>query len=304
MGHRRFKLLLFAILSSSPSAAFGQSVIRTLLGAAPDGIPALSATLNIPKAVTADQNGNVYVALQGTRQVVRIDPGGTVWLVAGNGSQGSTGDGGPAKSATLTFPASLALDSLGNLYICDTSAHKIRRVSPDGVISTFAGNGKPANTGDGGPAIDASLNAPSGIAVDANGGLLIADTGNYEIRIVRPDGTIQRVAGTGTKGSDGNDGPALNAKLNAPAGVAVDAAQNIYVADTGNNWIRQITPDGTITRFAGRDTSSTGGPFGGGDQTLALNATLSSPISMTMDQTNNLYHLAANGTVLKTESGS
>lgn len=289
MSTSRYRFLQWtAVLVAGASAGFGQSIISTILGAAPDGIPALSATLNFPKAVVGDSNGNVYASLQGTRQVVRIDTGGTVWLVAGNGAQGSAGDGGPAKSATLNFPVSLAIDSFGNLYICDSLAHRIRRVTPDGLISTFAGTGKAGNSGDGGPAASANLNAPSGIAFDGNGDLLIADTGNHEVRMVTPDGTITRIAGDGTRGSTGNDGPALIAELDSPGAVAVDSAQNIYVADTGNNWIRQIAPDGTMTRFAGRDTS-TGSPFGGGDPNVATNATLTSPSGVGVDQAGNVY---------------
>lgn len=285
------RLLRSAVVAVAwPGFSLAQSVVSTLLGAAPNGIAALSATLNTPSAVVGDSSGNVYAALKGTHQVVMIDPGGSVWLVAGNGASGSAGDGGPAKTAMLVAPVSLALDWAGNLYIADSSANRIRRVGTDGAISTFAGNGKAGNTGDGGPAIAASLYSPSAIAFDGSGDLLIADTSNHEIRMVTPDGTVSRIAGIGKLGTGGNGGPALSALLDAPSGIAVDSAHNIYVADTGNLWVRVITPDGNISLFAGKDTSQ-GNPFGGGNPNIATNATLSNPTSVAVDQAGNVYIL-------------
>jgi len=262
--------------------------LRTILGGGPDNLPAIAATVSDPVAVASDRNGNVYAALLGTHQVVKIDSGGTIWLVAGTGGQGSSGDGGPAKGATLSSPVGLAVDAAGNLYICDSAANRIRRVGTDGFITTFAGTGKSGGSGDGGPATAATLATPSAIAVDTHGDLLIADTLNNVIRAVTPDGIIHTIAGTGKRGSSGNAGNALSAAMWSPAGVAADNAGNIYIADTGNLWIYKLTPDGIITRCAGVDTSVSS-PFGGGDPTLAVNNTLTTPTSLAVDQLGNLF---------------
>jgi uncharacterized protein (TIGR03437 family) len=288
----RFKLWAAVLtVSFAPSHGRTQSILGTLLGGSPNGLPALTASLYMPSAVVSDANGNVYVALKGAHQVVRIDNTGTVWTVAGNGISGSTGDGGPATAATLSTPVGLALDQAGALYIVDSTAGRIRRVGLDGAIATFAGNGLNAFSGDGGPAINASLSTPAGIAFDNSGDLLIADTGNMVIRKVTPDGLIHTIAGTGRSGgTTGNGGQALAALLNKPQAVLVDKGGTIYIADTGNNWIRALTPDGTLSLYAGVDTSTTGSPFGGGgDPTIATNATLTSPASLAMDQAGTLY---------------
>ena len=265
-----------------------QSVVSTLLGVAPDDVQALSALLNTPTAVVADTHGNVFVALKGSHQVVRIDSSQTVWLVAGNGALGSSGDGGPAKSAAMSSPSSLAVDAAGNLYIADPALNRVRVVGTNGVINNFAGTGQTGSGGDNGPATAATLTSPSAIAFDPSGDLLIADTGNNIVRMVTPGGTISTIAGNRGKGNGGNGGLATHASLNTPSGVIADNSGNVYIADTGNAWIRVVTPDGNINRFAGYDPS-TASPFGGGDPTIALNATLISPTSMALDSSGNLY---------------
>jgi uncharacterized repeat protein (TIGR02543 family) len=267
-----------------------QSVITTVLGetpGAPSGVPAKSVTLNIPSAVASDGKGNIYVALRAAHQVVRIDSSGILWVVAGTGAlgtQGPSGDGGPATSATLSVPLSLAFDSSGNLYIADAGSNRIRMIDASGIIHTFAGNGANANSGDGGLATSASLKTPSAIVFDAIGNLLIADTGNNEIRMVSPLGIITKVAGVGTAAYDGDNGTAATAAFSGPTGVAVDQAGNIYVADTGNQRVRMIATDGTTSVIAGTGTK---GAFG--DGRLATTATLSSPGALIFDTTGNLY---------------
>jgi uncharacterized protein (TIGR03437 family) len=285
----RSRLLAFSLaVWFAPTIGRTQSVVSTLLGVAPDGVQAASALLNTPSAVVADTHGNVFVALKGAHQVVRIDSNQVVWLVAGNGALGSSGDGGPAKSATMSLPASLALDAAGNLYICDSALNRVRVVGTNGVINNFAGTGQAGISGDGGPAAAATLYSPSAIAFDPSGNLYIADTGNNVIRMVTPGGTISTVAGNRGKGNGGDGGLATHASLNAPAGVIADNSGDIYIADTGNAWIRVVTPDGNINRYAGYD-ASTSSPFGGGDPTIALNATLISPTSLALDSSGNLY---------------
>src|ERR1017187_6160972 len=296
-GNMRFRLWA-AILAASfaPGHGHTQSILGTVLGGSPNGLPALTASLNMPSAVAPDTKGNVYVAFKYAHQVVRIDVGGTITTIAGNGIPGASGDGGPATSAMLWTPVSLALDQAGALYICDSTASRIRRVGLDGVITTFAGNGKTAFTGDGGPAASAAVFTPGGIAFDNSGDLLIADSGNEVVRMVTPDGLIQTIAGTPRSGgATGNGGAALSAQLNTPQSVLVDSGGTIYIADTGNNWIRAVKSDGTISNYAGLDTTNTSSPFGGsGDSTIAINARLTSPTSLAMDQAGTLYFVEPN----------
>jgi trimeric autotransporter adhesin len=288
----KFKLFILA-LSMAIVAASGhaQSVIGTILGdipGAPNGVPALSVGLNLPSATASDGKGNVYVALRGSHQVVRIDSSGILRLVAGtgvSGGQGPAGDGGPATSATLSIPLAMAFDSSGNLYIADAGANRIRMVNTSGIISTFAGNGNDANAGDGGLAINASLDGPSGIAFDLNGNLLIADTGNDNIRMVSPAGIITKVAGTGNPAFDGPNGTAATAAFSLPTGVAVDHLGNIYISDTGNQLVRMISTAGITSVIAG--TPSKRGSFGDGRQ--ANTAELNNPGAILFDTAGNLY---------------
>jgi len=164
--------------------------------------------------------------------------------VAGHGGNVYGGDyNGPATSAQLYLPTGVAVDSVGNFYIVDTDNARIRKVS-DGVISTVAGNGSYGFSGDNGPATSAQLQA-TGVAVDSAGNLYIADNGNNRIRKVS-GGLITTVAGDGTQGFSGDNGPAASAELNGPASIAVDSAGNLYVADTLNNRIRLLQPQPSI----------------------------------------------------------
>jgi uncharacterized repeat protein (TIGR02543 family) len=279
-------LLIAALIASSQA----QSVMTTILGetpGAPNGQPALSVSLNLPMGVASDGKGNVYVSLRGTHQVVRIDPTGLLFLVAGTGAlgtQGSNGDGGPATAATLSFPTGLAFDSSGNLYIADAGSNRIRMVDSKGVIHTFAGNGNNVLSGNGGPAINASLNTPTAIVFDAQGDLVIADTGNNQIREVSPTGIISKVAGTGNAAYDTDNGTAATAAFSGPTGLTIDRSGNIYVADTGNQRIRMISTAGITSLISGNGTP---GSFGDGRQ--ASTAEVHNPGSMVIDTSGNLY---------------
>jgi len=284
MKSRLWAIAALALAVTVPGHA--QPVLQTMFGGASDGVPALLAALGTPSAVATAPDGNIYVILEGTRRVVRIDPSGKVWAVAGNGASGSTGDGGPATQASLKNPTSVAADAAGNVYIADSQAARVRRVGPDGVINTFAGNGQATYTGDGGPADQASLNNPQAITFDPSGNLLIADTSNNTVRRVTPDGIITTIAGTGAQGDATSTGPARQNPLNMPAGLAVDNSGNIFIADTGNNWIQKVTPDGAMARYAG--ISSSGFSLGG-DPTLAINTSLSNPTRLAVDRNGNLY---------------
>jgi uncharacterized protein (TIGR03437 family) len=228
-----------------------------------DGSPATAAELYWPTGVAVDSAGNLFIADYMNERVRKVTPAGTISTVAGTGTGGFNGDGGPATSAELWSPTGVAVDSAGNLFIAELTGYRVRKVTPAGTIGTVAGNGIPGYGGDGGPATSAGLDFPDGVAVDGAGNLFIADRGNNFIRKVTPGGTISRVAGNGSQGFSGDGGPATSAALNSPMRVAVDSAGNLFIADTGNGRIRQITPAGTISTVAGNGTpgfSGDGGP--------------------------------------------
>ncbi|HEX5000693.1 MAG TPA: hypothetical protein VFY29_20890 [Terriglobia bacterium] len=190
---------------------------------------------------------------------------GLIQTIAGT-SSGFSGDGGPGTSAQISLPHGLAVDPSGNLFIADTGNDRIRKVTPDGVISTFAGTGTSGFSGDGGPATAARLWMPEDVAVDLVGNVYIADRRNHRIRKVSPSGTITTVAGNGTLGYGGDGGPATAAALLDPFGVAVDAWGNIFIADTGNSRIRQVDGTGTISTVAGTAIAGYSGDGGPANQ--------------------------------------
>jgi uncharacterized protein (TIGR03437 family) len=226
--------------------------IRTIAGTGSsgsggDGGSPLATALRGPRAVCADRAASVYIVDTSNHRVLRVPPGGVVQTVAGNGSPGDSGDGGPAQLAQLNQPSACALDSYGNLYIADTLNNQIRKVSAAGTISTVAGGaGGQGGLGDEGPAISASFGAPAGVAVDDSGNLYIADTGNHRIRQVTPDGVIHTIAGTGLPGFSGDGGPALSATINTPGGLFLDGSGALYFADIANDRVRRLVPDSTV----------------------------------------------------------
>ena len=211
------------------------------------------------------------------REVVKAT--GDIITVAGDGTAGYSGDGGPATAAELNSPLDIAVDSAGDLFIADTGNNVIREVvKATGDIITVAGNGTAGYSGDGGPATAAELDSPRGLAVDSAGDLFIADNGNNVIReVVKATGDIITVAGNGTAGYSGDGGPATAAELNAPIGVAVDSAGDLFIADYGNNVIREVVKaTGDIITVAGNGTAGYSGD--GGPATAAeLNGPSASP---------------------------
>ena len=192
-------------------------------------------------------------------RVLQAAPQALVVTAAGNGAPGDAGDGGPARLAQLNQPSACALDSAGNLFIADTGNHRIRKVDPSGTISTVAGTGAAGFSGDGGPATAASIYAPRGVVVDDNGDIFIADTGNNRIRQVTPDGLIHTIAGQDAAGFSGDGGPAASAQINAPGGLLLDGAGDLYFADTGNNRVRRLVPQAAHAARAGGPAASFGG---------------------------------------------
>ncbi|HVS07827.1 MAG TPA: LuxR C-terminal-related transcriptional regulator [Candidatus Dormibacteraeota bacterium] len=193
-----------------------------------------------PRGCATDPQGDVFVAETGANLVVKVDASGAVTTVAGTGRAGWSGDGGQATSAELSAPEGLAVDQQGNLYIADAGNDRVRKVTPDGVITTIAGNGSTGSAGDGGRAVKAELFIPTGLAVDAHGILYIADSANNRVRKVDLAGNISTLVGTGQAGYAGDSGPAAAAQLNNPVALAVDGAGNLYIADLGNNRVRLV----------------------------------------------------------------
>ena len=216
-------------------------------GTGAEGQPWTLTPLRGPRGVTVDRKGTLYIVDTGNHRVLRAAPGANMATAAGNGSPGDTGDGGQARLAQLNQPGACALDSAGDLFIADTLNHRIRKVSPAGAISTIAGTGQPGASGDEGPATAASLNTPSGVAADDNGNVFIADTGNHVVRQVTADGVIHLIAGQYAAGFAGDGGPATSAKLDAPAGLILDGAGDLYLADSGNNRVRRLAPMGAVS---------------------------------------------------------
>jgi uncharacterized protein (TIGR03437 family) len=259
-----------------------------------DGGPAIQAQLNNPQGVAVDASFNVYIADTLNNVVRKISANGTISNFAGNGGAGGSGDGSAATSAQLHGPQGLAVDAAGNLFIADTLNAKVRKVSAaSGVITTVAGSGTPGYGGDGSAATSAQLNLPIGVAVDAGGNVYIADFGNSRVRKVSASGaTIGTVAGNGSTGYSGDGGPAAKAQLNGPQGVAVDAAGNLYIADTENNAIREVTPAGLIATVAGNGLA---GYSGDGGQ--ATSAQVGNPVGVAVDAAGDIFTVDASNRV-------
>ncbi len=285
------------------------------MGYSGDGGAPVNAQVSFPNGVAFDTAGNVYIADTGNDCIrvinlqtnsivvagVTVQPG-SIATIAGTGSLGFSGDNGPATAATLWTPTDVAIDSTGNIFISDTSNSRIRKISNSGTISTFAGTSSTGMSGDGGPAAQAQLYHPAGIALDAAGNLYIADVNNSRVRVVNRQssaitiggvtiqpGNLATIAGNGTAGFSGDNGPSTQAELNRPAGVAIDPLGYLYIADEYNNLVRKVVlATGTISTIAGvANPPGNGGFTGDGGQ--ATQAKLSNPIGVTVDQAGNLY---------------
>ncbi|HEX3571226.1 MAG TPA: Ig-like domain repeat protein [Acidobacteriaceae bacterium] len=264
------------------SAAGAVSVIAGsgVQGFAGDGGPAIDAQLDSPMGLTVDAGGNLYVSDTHNNRVRRIAAGtAVITTLAGTGASGYAGDGGPAMVSVLSRPTALAVDMAGNLYVCDSSNHRIRRIAAaSGVITTVAGNGVEGFSGNGGAATSAALDLPYGIAVDGDENLYIGDSHNGRIRRVSAaTGVITTVAGNGVPGFGGDGGAAGSAALALPKGVTVDSNGNLYVADTRNHRVRCVSPAGVITTIAGDAVQGFTG-----DGIAAPTASLDSPSAVSL----------------------
>jgi sugar lactone lactonase YvrE len=244
-----------------------------------DGGPAHQAVANLLISVATDANGNIYFGDTWNRRIRKIDPARTVSTFAGNGTFGDYGEGLPATAASLRWVNEMIVLADGSLVYADFAANRVRRIDLGGIISTIAGTGQPGSAGDGGPAVNAQLTNPYGLAADALGNLYISEGFGHRVRKVTVDGKIQTIVGNGKPGFSGDGGPASAAQLAAPRSLAVDSDGNLYIADSGNHRIRRVALDGTITTFAGN-----GLPGLTGDGGPATEASIDAPWGLVLDQ--------------------
>jgi hypothetical protein len=259
-----------------------------------------AASFKSPMGVTVDGSGHLYVAEYDNNKIRKITPAGEVTTLAGVGYFGSTD--GPGTVAMFRRPSGVAVDGLGYVYVGDTSNHKIRKITPEGVVSTLAGSGTSGSTDDTGTA--ASFKQPYGVAVDGSGNVYVADSGNMKIRKITPAGVVTTFAGSGAFGSD--DGIGTAASFGWPAGVAVDGSGHVYVSDSNKHKIRKITPAGVVTTLAGSGAA-------GSDDGPGTTASFYAPFSLAVDgsgtvyvadRTNNKIRKITSGGMVSTLAGS
>ena len=228
-------------------------IIQTVAGTGVAGMGsgnqlAAQTQLSNPRSTCLASSGTLYIVDTGNHRILSISKTAILAVAAGNGTAGFSGDNAQAWLAQFNQPSACAVDAVGNLFIADTGNNRIRKVTPAGIVSTVAGSGAAAggSAGDEGPAYAAQLNAPRGIAVDGTGRIFIGDTGNHRVREVTVDGVIHTIAGIGAAGFSGDGGPGAAAQLNAPAGLLMDGSGNLYIADGGNNRVRELIPDSSV----------------------------------------------------------
>ena len=270
----------------------------------PAGELTLVAGVDGASAVAVGADGNLFVSDTRNHRVRRVDTMGNVETVAGTGEAGFSGDHGPAKQAQLNEPGGLAVDRDGNLYVHDFLNYRIRRVGPDGTITTVAGTGLPGFSADGTAAAEASLgNAddpfPVGFDFDSSGTLYFTDQGNHRVRLIDEQGRVQTVAGNGRIDSDGDQGPAIEAGLQGPLDVAIGPEGDIFISSHGHGSatdqrIRTVDAEGVITTLAGRGDAGYSGDAG-----PASRAQLNIPCGLAIGPDYNLYIADADNNVIR-----
>ena len=255
---------------------------ESALGSTRDGGPASEATFGNLGGIALAADGSIYVS--DINRVRRIGEDGTITTITGTGRPGFSGDGGPAVEATLQtqFVHWIAIEPSGSLLIADQNSHRVRRVDADGIITTIAGTGQVANSGDGGPASEAALSSPLGLALAEDGSIFVST--RAAIRKIDPDGIITTIAGTGVPGYSGDRGPATEAQVEDAAGLAFDADGNLYIADATNDRIRKVSPSGFISTMVG-----SGRPGDEGDGGPATLAELRFPVGIEVDADGAIY---------------
>jgi len=259
-------------------------VVSTLAGSGELGFvdgPGSEAAFRNPVGMAVDPKGNLYVTDYFNYRIRKVTPSGEVSTFAGSGEPGLVD--GPGSVAQFDRPAGAVVDAEGNLYVTDFANHRIRKISPEGEVSTLAGSGPTGEGGGGfadGPGTAARFHYPYGIAIDAKGTLYVVDAGNHRIRKISPEGEVSTLAGSGEAGFADGDGS--TAQLRYPYGMAMDAEGNLYVADTANCRIRKVTPEGIVSTFAGS------GVQGSADGPGSL-AQFNVPFDVTLDKDGTLY---------------
>ncbi len=258
-----------------------------------DGGPATNAVV-IAGGVAVDNIGNVIIA--DNARIRKVDTNGIITTIAGNGTNGYSGDGGPATNAMVSFDNGVAVDSAGNIFVVDEGDRRIRKIGTNGIITTIAGNGTAGFSGDGGQATNAMLDAPLNVTVDAIGNVFFVDGFNQRVRKVGTNGIIKTVAGNGTEGHSGDGGQATNAALGSPWGVAVDNAGNLFFTEAAAQFssVRKVATNGIIRTVAGTGTS-----YGYNPNTVATNTPLNSPENVTTDSLGNFYIADSNNKVIR-----
>jgi|GEM_PF-3402010 len=267
----------------SPTGVISTVAGTGVIGYSGDGGPATAANMSHARGVAVDAAGNVYFSDYNNHAVRKVSTSGIITKVVGNGA-GYSGDGGPASAARVSYPSGLTLDGAGNLYIADNGNAVIRKVTPSGIISTFAGTGIPGYAGDNGPATAATFFQPAAVHADGSGNLYVADWGNQVVRKVDAAGIVTTIAGNGVAGYVGDGGPATAAKLNRPNGITSDNAGNIYFTEQLNSVVRKVNAAGFISTVAGNTLqgySGDGGP--------ALLAKLYQPMGLASDCDGRIY---------------
>ena len=287
------------VVASAP-ADLAPGTIVTVVGTGQPGIgneglggPATEARLRGPIDLAFDADGNLYIAGRFSHRILRVDPSGILTIAAGKLTErgtvrGFSGDGGPATEAELHNASAIAVGRNGNLYISDSGNHRIRMVDADGIITTVAGTGEQGFSGDGGPATQAALNDPLGLASDGQGNLYFWDSGNYRVRMVDEAGIITTVAGTGERGSSPDGTPAIEASLGSPSdhpqGLGFDAAGRLHITDLGNSRIWMIDSEGRLRAVAGSGETAYSGDGG-----PATEAGLNGPMGIAIGPDGSLY---------------
>ena len=278
---------VIAVSSSTAQAAFGD--VTTFAGSGVAGnvdATGTAATFNKPQGLAFDTAGNMYVAESGNYTIRKITPAGAVTTLAGSGSPGNSN--GTGSAASFNIPTGTAVDAAGNVFVSDFQNNLIRKISPAGVVTTFAGSGSFGSAN--GSGTSASFAGPQGVAIDAAGNVFVADRFNNRIRKITPAGLVSNVAGSGISGN--TDGNGVAASFNDPLGIAVDPAGNLYVADFANNTIRKISPIGDVTTLAG--SGSPGATDGTG-----TGSSFNFPTGVATDSSGNVFVADGNNNLIR-----